>query len=91
MGVLVGVGDGESVNVGDGRVGWLPSTVNGLPSACGLRSAVCGRQAANRRLRARNRIMNRGKRDMVVFREEVNDTDDSRAGLLAGLGRVFNE
>jgi hypothetical protein len=68
MGVSVGVGDGESVNVGDGRVGWLPSTVNRPPSACGLRSGVCGRHEARKRLRIRNKMMNRRERGMGGLR-----------------------
>jgi hypothetical protein len=64
VGVNVGAGEGESVSAGEGE-----GTVGCPPSACGLRSAVCGRQAANRRLRVRNRMRNRGKRNMENLHE----------------------
>jgi hypothetical protein len=52
------------MGAGEETVGWPPSTVNRPPFACGLRSAVGGRQAVSKRLRVRSRIRNRGKRDM---------------------------
>jgi len=53
----VGVGEGESVSAGEGAVGCPPS-------ACGLRSAVCGPHEASKRLRVRNRMRKRGRRGM---------------------------
>jgi len=71
VGVMVAVGEGVSVGVGAGvsvREGESVSVGEGAvvcpPSACGLRSAVCGPHAARKRLRVRSRMRVRGNRGM---------------------------